>query len=158
MNSTVVVYYSRSGVTRAVAERLAAILQADIEEIREEKDRSGPIGYIKAGMDAVKQKEAVLTSHHSTAEREVVVLGMPVWGFNPPPAVRMYLKSVDLAAIKLCGFATMNGSGAEKTLDRVAEIAPNGLALRLSLARPKVGDAKLEALLNEWAAKIRELV
>ena len=157
MNPIVVVYYSRTGVTRHVAERLASILNADIEEIREAANRAGPLGYIKAGYDAVKHKEAVLVSQHTVEGRKTVVLGMPVWGANPPPAIRTYLKMVNLAGAKVCGFATMGGSGAEKTLDRVAELVPNGLALRLPLKRPKVRDAELEATLREWAGKINEL-
>jgi flavodoxin len=157
MNPMVVVYYSRTGVTRHVAERLASILKADIEEIREAADRSGVLGYIKAGYDAVKHKEATLISKHSAADRKVVVLGMPVWGFNPPPAVRAYLSAVKLEGVKVCGFATMNGSGAGKTLERVAEIVPGGLALRLPLKRPKTGDVQLEATLREWAGQIKDL-
>jgi hypothetical protein len=157
MNPIVVVYYSRTGVTRHVAERLASILKADLEEIRETVDRSGLIGYIKAGRDAIRRKEAILITRHSAEGRKIIVLGMPVWGFNPPPAIRAYVKETLSEGARICGFATMNGSGAEKTLDKVAGLLPGGLASRLCLKRPKAGDAALETRLREWAAEIKEL-
>ena len=49
MKGTVVVYYSRSGTVRRVAEQLAALLGADLEEIRETKDRAGFLGLISSG-------------------------------------------------------------------------------------------------------------
>jgi flavodoxin len=43
-----VVYYSRGGNTRAVAEEIARALGgADLEEIRDAADRSGWRGYLK---------------------------------------------------------------------------------------------------------------
>jgi len=158
MNPIVVVYYSRTGKTRAVAERLAEILGSDIEEIRETVSRSGPLGFIRAGRDAMAKKESTLATQHSTTGRQVIVLGMPVWGFNPPPAIRSYLKAADLKEPKVCGFATMDGSGADKTLEVVSSMVPGGLALRLGLKKPKPVSAKLELALKEWAGKIKELL
>jgi flavodoxin len=45
---TLVVYYSRTGKTRFVAERVASELKADIEEVVDLKNRSGRFGFLKA--------------------------------------------------------------------------------------------------------------
>ncbi|MFA5869173.1 MAG: hypothetical protein WC941_05670 [Candidatus Bathyarchaeia archaeon] len=49
---TLIVYYSRDGSTRKVAEELKAQLGADIEEITEPKGRGGPLGWIRSGKEA----------------------------------------------------------------------------------------------------------
>jgi len=146
----VIAYYSRTGVTRKVAEQLAALLDADLEEIREAKDRSGVLGWLGAGKDSTLKREAELTSEHSVEGRKTVVVGMPVWGFKPPPAVRSYLKKVNLAGKKVCAFCTFDGSGGDRTLEAVAELVPGGLAARLPLKKP-AADPNLGATLKEWA-------
>ena len=124
MKQTVVAYYSRTGVTRKVAEQLAALLDADLEEIREAKDRSGVLGLLGAGRDSTLKREAELTSEHNVEGRKTVVIGMPIWGFRPPPAVRSYLKKVNLAGKKVCAFCTFYGSGGGRALDAVAATGP----------------------------------
>ena len=55
---TLVVLYSRTGTTKKVGEEIAAALKADVEEIIDTKKRSGPIGYVQAGRDAMKKKKS----------------------------------------------------------------------------------------------------
>jgi flavodoxin len=153
MKPIVIACYSRTGVTRQVAGQLAALLDADLEEIREAKDRSGVLGWLGAGKDSTLKREADLTSEHNVAERKTVVIGMPVWGFKPPPAVRSYLKKVDLAGKKVCAFCTFDGSGGDRTLDAVAEMVPGGLAARLALKKPSA-DPNLAAILKDWAKQV----
>jgi flavodoxin len=153
MKPTVIVYYSRTGVTRTVAGQLAALLDADLEEIREAKDRSGALGWVGAQMDWMFKRDATLTSEHNVAGRKTVVIGMPVWGFKPPPALRNYLKKVNLTGKKVCAFCTYDGTGGDRTLEAVAGLVPGGLAARLPLKKP-AADPNLAATLKEWVKQI----
>ena len=154
MRDALIVYYSRTGKTRLVAERLAPLLDADVAEITERKDRSGVMGYLGAGKDAIMKRDVELLSCPGVAGRKVVVLGMPVWAFGPPPAMRAWLKRTDLGGCKLCAFATMDGSGAERTFQKVAKLAGAPLSATLALIKPREGAAALEATLKEWAQKV----
>ena len=51
-----VVYYSRTGNTRFVAEAVAQSLKADIEEIRDRKNRMGIFGFLRCGYEAIFKK------------------------------------------------------------------------------------------------------
>ena len=50
---TLVVYYSRSGTTRKIAEALSEALNANIEEIVEANDRAGFFGYVRSLVEAI---------------------------------------------------------------------------------------------------------
>lgn len=51
---TLVIYYSRTGTTRKVAQALADMLGADTAEIRCERYGVGGLGYIRAAYDSVR--------------------------------------------------------------------------------------------------------
>ena len=46
---TIVVYYSRTGNTRKVAEELADTLKCDIEQIIDTQKRSDVLGFLRSG-------------------------------------------------------------------------------------------------------------
>lgn len=55
-----IVYYSRTGTTKKVAEILSVKLKADLTELVDMQDRSGLSGYIRSGYEAVIKKERPL--------------------------------------------------------------------------------------------------
>ena len=77
---TLIVFFSRTGHTRKVAEKLQAELRCDLEELHDEKKRSGFWGYFFSGRDAMQKRPAKLTQLKSNpAEYELVILGTPIW-------------------------------------------------------------------------------
>jgi len=155
MTETLIVYYSRTGRTRMVAERLGAALGADVEEIREAKTRSGILGALAAGKDAMMSRPAELTAAPSVEGRRTVVLGMPVWADRPPPAVRAYLQTVDLAGKTVCAFCTHGGGGGRKMFAALSALLPSLPAEMIDFKRPKADGPDVAARLAEWAQKVR---
>ncbi|MCK5584780.1 flavodoxin family protein, partial [Candidatus Bipolaricaulota bacterium] len=49
---TLVVYYSRTGHTRKIGDEIAAALEADVEELKDDVGRSGPVDFVKSGREA----------------------------------------------------------------------------------------------------------
>ena len=54
--SILIVYYSRSGTTKKIANILAEELGADLEEISSKSKRKGILGYLKSGQEAAQKK------------------------------------------------------------------------------------------------------
>lgn len=89
---TLIAYYSRTGNTARVAKDLAKQLGADLEEIIDQKKRSGIWGYIMAGRDGMKKRLTEISNQvYNPADYDFVILGSPVWGWDMVPAVRTYL-------------------------------------------------------------------
>ena len=123
---SLVVYYSRNGNAKFVAEIIAKELASDIEEIVDLKNREGKLNFLSAGSDASRGKETqIADTKLSPTDYDLIVVGGPVWAGHPTPAVRTYLKKNNgLAGKKAALFLTQNSpkpSAAEKT----KELIPN---------------------------------
>jgi len=153
MGLILVVYYSRTGKTRMVAEKLAALLGADLEEITERKRRGGPLGFLGACRDAFFGGRGDLMAAPATEGRQIVLVGTPVWAGGPTPAVRAFLAGAGLAGKRVCAFCTFDG-GEANTFAKMAELVPGGLAETLALKKP-AKDAGLDARLADFAERIR---
>ena len=53
MRPILIVYYSRTGVTRRVAEQIARRVGADAVAIRDVRSRDGVLGYVRSAMEAM---------------------------------------------------------------------------------------------------------
>ena len=123
MKGTLVVYFSRTGYTRRVAEEIAHAAGADCEAIRERSGRGGFLGYWRSAREALRGT-AIEIEPGSLNPRDysLVVLGTPVWAGNVSSPMRAYIARHrgDFARVAL--FCTQGGSGAQKVLDKMAAL------------------------------------
>lgn len=114
-----VVYYSRTGVTKKVCEAVADIMrkmdetaEVQVEEIVDTKDRSGVLGYALGGKDAMlKHTTEIEPIEADVASFDLVVIGTPVWAFTCAPAVRAFCEQFADDLDTVAFVATMGGSG-----------------------------------------------
>ena len=105
--NALVVYYSRTGRTRKAAEEIASALSADLEELRDNKKRSGPLGFIMSGIEARSGRTVNLEPlSHNPATYDVVVVGTPVWASTMSSPVRTFLQETDLSKGRVAWFCT----------------------------------------------------
>ncbi|WP_413675536.1 flavodoxin family protein [Massilia cellulosiltytica] len=80
MKTCLVVYYSRTGITQEVAQRIAAECACDIEPIRDMRSRRGVAGYVRCCHEAFSHKTpAIAPMSRHPGDYELVILGAPVW-------------------------------------------------------------------------------
>ncbi|MGM5482771.1 MAG: flavodoxin family protein [Nanobdellota archaeon] len=119
-----VVWYSRTGITRKAGQAITKKLNADCEEIYDAVDRSGVSGSLKSGKDAIQKKTTSLKPLKKNPEDyDIVVIGTPVWAFTMCPAIRTYLKRFKGKIASAAFFCSMNSSGDKKTLQHMREIS-----------------------------------
>lgn len=122
-NRILVVYYSRTGNTRQLAEAIRAGLGADGEEIIDTKSRRGPMGSVLAGKDAMlKRPTSIEEPQKDPAAYDLVVVGTPVWAGTMCSAVRTYLARQKDRLPKVAFFLTTMRSGTERTFAGMAEL------------------------------------
>lgn len=116
---SLIVYYSRTGKTKMVAETIASELGSDIEEVIDLKSREGKMGWMSATRDASGEKETqIAPTKKIPKDYDLLIIGTPVWAFNITPAIRSYIKNNDLTGKKIALFFTYGmrlGQTIEKT-------------------------------------------
>ncbi len=149
-----VVYYSRTGVTRKVAEDISSILKCPVDEIIDETKRNGIIGWLFAGRDALQKRLTKISGLlHEPAEHDIVFIGTPVWAGNMAPAVREYITKYKDSIKKLAVFCTFGGSGETYTVLQIEELtgmkAVSTLGLRSSEVSKKEHLKKISDFVDE---------
>lgn len=150
-----VLYYSQTSNTKAVATEIATKLNADIEEIVAVNPYDGDF---KATIDRciVEREQGTVTEIKplaaDIANYDVIFIGYPVWFGTYAPPVATFLANTDLSGKKIVPFCTFGSGGLESSVKDMAEKQPkaeilNGYGVRAARldAMPKEIDNFLKA-------------
>ena len=119
-----IVYYSRDGHTKEIAEKIAKNIECDIEEIRDNQSHQGKRGYVKGALESIIGKgSSIILPEKDTMNYDITIIGSPVWASSPASPVITYAERNRNNFRKIACFATCKGSGAEKTCDKISKVA-----------------------------------
>ena len=131
MGKTLVAYFSASGVTAKVADKLADALGADIYEIRP------AVPYTKADLNWMdKKSRSTIEMNDKTIrptiadrnaridEYNTIFLGFPIWWYVAPTIINTFLESYDFSGKKIILFATSGGSRFGNTVQELKISVP----------------------------------
>jgi flavodoxin len=110
-SKAIVLYYSRTGDTRVVANTIRQALDCDLQEIKDLKDRSGIKGFWGGMKDVSDNVQAEINPETRDLDAyEVLVICSPVWGMQFAPAVTTFMETIDFTDKKvvLAAVARMN--------------------------------------------------
>lgn len=128
-----VIYFSKTGNTKKIAEYIHDIVGGDIVEITAKSPY--PEDYDETTELAKKEKdEGIFPEIHvdtsNLESAEVVFLGSPCWFSDISSPVKTFLKEHDLAGKTIVPFITHGGSGiGEETISTIKEMCPNATVL-----------------------------
>jgi flavodoxin len=154
---TLIVFFSRTGTTRKVAEIIAEKMGSDIEEIKDTIDRSGVKGYLKSGRDAMKKRLTKLEPlEKNPADYDLVIIGTPIWGWNMSVPIRTFVTEQKNNLKQVAFFCTMDGSGDEKAFEEMAEILEKKSLGALALKTKDVATGNFSNKVEEFVEFIME--
>ena len=147
-----IVYFSRTGTTRKVAEALARAANADLEELQEARSRHGFWGYLRSGFEATSRRASseLLPLKHDPQRYDIVMIGSPTWSASLSSPVRAYLER-ERANLPDTGlFVTCRGREAEAVLAQMSAL----------LAKPPLAKLTLREVDVKWspAAQVGEFL
>jgi len=120
-----VVYYSRTGNNRTLAEAIANGLSADIDEIIDKKNRQGRLNWLRAGRDSREGKLTEIEYQKNPQDYDTIVIGAPIWAWNPIPPLRTFLKEVDLKGKRVAFFICSQTEAYKEMFSQLAEMTPD---------------------------------
>ena len=149
-----IVYYSRTGVTKKIANILKEKLNADIEEITDNNHYKGKIGWIKGGFKASTGRLSEINpTSKNPSNYDLTIIGSPVWASNIATPVATYINRNIKDFKKIAGFVTCMSGGYEKALVKMSEECDKQLECTLALTTKDI-EENLEKNINTFIDKI----
>lgn len=152
---SLVIYYSKTGNARWVAQTIAAEVGADVEEVVELKKPLGILGYLRGvSSNWVGHETEIEPSTRSPLDYDLIIIGTPVWSGKPTPAITAYLKKNDLSGMKVAVFFTQ-GNKKPQAIEETKALMPNCTFLgELALVNPLGDKEGSEKQIIEWCTKL----
>jgi hypothetical protein len=152
---TLIVYYSRSGTTRKVAQFLATSIGCEIEEIIPLAGRAGAIGYWRSLVEATQKRPAAIAAPKiDPAVYDLVIIGTPVWGWSVSSPVRAYLMANSARFPAVAFICTFGGAGAENAFAQMEAIVGKAPRARCGLKAETVASGAFQPRLAEFLTSL----
>lgn len=129
-----VVYYSRTGHTRRLAERLARELRGSAMPITEPRSRLGFLGYQRSLFEAVAGRDATIDPpRRDPRDYDLVLIGTPVWGWSLSSPVRAFARQWGRKLKQVGFFCTMGSGGDRGAFDELRRLIGHAPLAELAL-------------------------
>lgn len=155
MSNILVAYFSASGVTAKLAERIASVTGGDLHEIEPKQP------YTAADLDWMDKKSRstiemsdksyrpeIANEVENMEQYDVVYVGFPIWWYVAPTIINTFLEKYDLSGKKIIPFATSGGSGMGNTNAELKESCKGAILEEGRRFRANAGEKELKA----WTA------
>jgi len=156
-SKTLVVFYSRSGTTRRIAEALSQALQCDLEEITEFRPRTGFLGYMRSLLETRGKRPSIIgPKKHDVSSYDLVVVGTPVWAWSLSSPVRAYLMTTTSQLPEVAFFCTFGGAGSDSTFAQMTAIAGKKPCAVCAITEREVLSGRYSDRLSAFAKALKE--
>ena len=121
MSKVLVSYFSASGVTRKVAQRIATAIEGDIFEIEPvEKYTNEDLNWMnKQSRSSIEMNEnikpAIVSKVANLDEYDIICLGFPIWWYKEPTIIDRFLEENDMSNKRIYVFVTSGSSSIDST-------------------------------------------
>ena len=157
MKKALVAYFSASGVTEQVAERLASAAHADCFRIQPK------IAYTKADLDWTNKssrssvemsdpvsRPEIVNEKIDVSSYDTIFIGFPIWWYVAPTIINTFLESYDLTGKTIIPFATSGSSGMGKTNEKLLPSCGGAKLLDGKVFKSNVSKAEM----NQWVQSL----
>ena len=155
-----IIYYSLTGNTKSIAEKIREKTGSDVFEI--ETVRTYPPEYSALIEEAKRELQtgefpALKKNQPDMSSYNLILIGSPVWWYTVSTPVMSFLRQADFAGRKVSAFCTHEG-GIGKFFPCFKEQAKNAVVLEgLDFYKPRqAGKGEVYKALESWLSKLRE--
>ena len=156
MSKALVAYFSASGVTKAVAERLAKGIGADLFEIepavpytRADLNWQDKNSRSTIEMNDRSSRPAIASTVADMSQYDVVFVGFPVWWYREPSIIDTFMEQYDFSGKTVIPFATSGGSQLGDSAKNMQALARGSKVLEGKRFASRTSEKELA----DWAMK-----
>ena len=155
MKKVLVTYFSHSGNTKVVAEKISSVLNGDLFEIKTLD--TYPVKYNlvvdQAKKEFLAQYRPKLQNHVENLNNyDVIVIGYPMWWYTCPMAIFSFLEEYDFSGKVILPFCTHEGSALSSSIEDIKKIVPTAIVKEgLAIRGSKVSES--DQLISTWLIK-----
>ena len=157
MGKVLVAYFSASGVTAGVSEKLAGAIGADLFEIvPEQAYTSADLNWMdKKSRSSVEMNDrnsrpAIGNKVDNMGEYSTVFVGFPIWWYREPSIIDTFLESYDFAGKTIVPFATSGGSGMGDSSNIMQSLAQDAKVVEGKRFARSASENELKKWAEEW--------
>ncbi|MGI6104777.1 MAG: flavodoxin [Raoultibacter sp.] len=157
MSKTLVAFFSASGVTAKLAERLARETESDLFEIEPEtpytnadlnwnndKSRSS------VEMNDTSCRPGIRSSITDIGQYDLVFVGFPIWWYREPSIIDTFMEACDFTGKTIVPFATSGGSSLGASGKNMQALAPGAHVMAGTVLAANASPETLAAWASEW--------
>ena len=155
MGKILVAYFSATGITKALAEKLARAAGADLHEIKSKTEyTSADLDWTdKDSRSSIEMKDKSFRPEitGSVANMEVydtIFVAFPIWWYVAPTIVNTFLESYDLQGKTIIPVATSGGSGMGNTNKELAVSCKGAVLKEGRIFSKSVSESDLKAWID----------
>lgn len=156
LGKVLVVYYSLTGHTKDIAEKIAVKTNADLFEIKtKEPYPTGAKLYTTSKKEIKNKQYPAVEAVPDAAAYDVIFVGAPVWWYTMAPPLFTVLEQVDFQGKKVVPFSTQ-GSNIGKFFEDFSVTVKNATVLQRADFNnmDKKYDKQVEAKIADWINKL----
>jgi flavodoxin len=134
MKKVLVSYFSASGITADLANRLAQTIGADTFEIRPQKpystadlDWTNKMSRSSVEMRDPDCRPPLAKAIPDLTNYQVVFVGFPVWWYREPSIIDTFMEKGNFEGQTVVPFATSGGSGLGDSMQNMQRLAPQAV-------------------------------
>ena len=149
---TLVVYFSATGTTKGVAEKIAAITDADLYAITAAQEyTSDDLNWNVSSSRTTKEQDdpsvrPEIESDPLSLERySTIYIGYPIWWGEEPRILDTFVESYDFDGITMIPFCTSSSSGMGRSGQNLADNAGSGTWLEGERFSAGASEAEIES-------------
>lgn len=155
-DETLVVYFSATGTTKGVAERIASVTNADLYEIipaepysSDDLDWNDEKSRTTIEMNDPDARPAIASDTISLDSYSTVYIGYPIWWGDAPRIMSTFVESYDFSDKTVIPFCTSGGSGIGRSGDNLKDFAGSGTWMSGDKLDADISESEIQDWIND---------
>lgn len=155
-DETLVVYFSATGTTKGVAERIASVTNADLYEIisaepysSDDLDWHDSNSRTSIEMNDSDARPVIASDTISLDSYSTVYIGYPIWWGDAPRIMSTFVESYDFSDKTVVPFCTSGGSGIGRSGDNLKDLANSGNWLSGDRLDANISESEIQEWIND---------